>query len=382
MSIDSANPLRILHCIHSLSGGGAESQLRILTSVSHLHGMSSAICCVNADRHQIRTDLVRLFLSTSRNKYNLSIFESIRQAVDEFSPHILHAWLPASVTIPTMVFASIRRIPCVFSYRNAMHFHRFLTVPELVCAWLLSSQIVSNNPIGNSQSLYRWLYRRKYGVEIPNAVHIEPQFLKSSQGSTGVDSAPFTVLYAGRLVPQKNWRCLLQAVNALQGKLHIRLVICGEGPDQPQVTALIREFHLNEQVQMLGFRTDLHALMQQADAFVLPSWFEGMPNVLLEALAIGLPAIVSDIPSHRWIVGTTGCAKLFDPASADQLASVIYAVATSPTCLSEMVSAGRALAANRTSDVLAEQYRAMYRNVLERSHFKGLNSVHEMKRMS
>ena len=106
--------------------------------------------------------------------------------------------------------------------------------------------------------------------------------------------------------------------------------------------------------------------MQQSDAFVLPSWFEGMPNVLLEALAIGLPAIVSDIPSHRQIVGTTGSAMFFNPASADQLAKALDSLATSETRQSTMVHAGRTLAAARRPSEMAEQYRTMYQRLLAR----------------
>ncbi len=366
MSVDSGKPLRVLHCIHSLSGGGAENQLRILTSVSHHHGLTSGIFCVNTDRHQIPTERVRLFQSATRNKYNLSVFGSLSRAVEEFRPHIAHAWLPASMTIPVMLLAILRRIPCVFSYRSAMHFHRPLTLPEYACAMLFSSQVVSNNPIGNSQVLYRWLYRMKRGVQIPNAVDVNPKFCKPTFSFDTRQATPFTILYAGRLVPEKNWRCLLQAVDLVRHQLDVRLQICGEGPDQQQVASMIDKLGLGTQTQMLGFRRDIHALMQQADAFVLPSWFEGMSNVLLEALAIGLPALVSDIPSHRLLVGRSGCAMLFDPARAEQLAEAIRSVATSSARRSEMVRAGRALAVSRTPDALAEQYRVMYEHMLAR----------------
>lgn len=382
MTVESGQPLRILHCIHSLSGGGAENQLRILTSVSHQHGLTSAIFCVNTDRHQIQTDQVRLFQSAKRNKYNFSVFSSLSRAIEEFHPHVLHAWLPASLTMPGMLLAALRRIPAVFSYRSAMHFHRPLTLPEFACAALCSSQVVSNNPIENSHWLYRWLYRIKQGVEIPNAVHVDPQFLKPHPRPSDSTPTPYTILFAGRLVPEKNWRCLLQAINLIRSQRDVRLLVCGEGPERDQLASLVDELRLNTQVRLMGFRSDLHALMQQADVFVLPSWFEGMPNVLLEALAIGLPAIVSDIPSHRRIVKQNGCALLFDPASAEQLADAIHVVANSPTRRLEMVQAGRTLAGLRTPDELAEQYRALYERLLAHYTSGPITASHRMHRTS
>lgn len=382
MTRDSGSPLRVLHCIHSLSGGGAENQLRILTSVSHRHGVSSGIFCVNTDRHDISTERVPIFQSARRAKYNFSVFGSLRRAIDEFRPHILHAWLPASVTIPAMLLATWQQIPCVFSYRSAMHFHRPLTVPEFCCAALCSSQVVSNNPIENSHPPYRWLYRIKRGVQIPNAVDVASQHLKPQSVSEYDTTTPFTIVFAGRLVPEKNWRCLLQAVYLVRQKLTVRVLICGEGPEQHQVLSMIDDLKLDSCVELLGFRTDLHAIMREADAFVLPSWFEGMSNVLLEALAIGLPVLASDIPSHRRLVGTSGCALLFDPADAEELAAHLHTVATASTRRADMVREGRALVSQRTPDVLAQQYRVMYDALLARCTPGNLTQAHGMNRAS
>ena len=380
--MNSAAPLRVLHCIHSLSGGGAENQLRILASASHGHGFTSGIFCVNADRHQISTEHVPIFKSARCNKFNFSVFGSLGQAIKDFRPHILHAWLPASLTIPVMLLATWRRIPCVFSYRSAMHFHRPLTLPEFVCAALCSSQVVSNNAIENSRLAYRWLYRLKRGVQIPNAVDVDPRYIKSGSSSGSNVSKQFTILFAGRLVPEKNWRCLLDAVNLIHQKLEIRVIICGEGPEERQVRSMIEQLKLGSCIQLLGFRKDIHALMQEADAFVLPSWFEGMSNVLLEALAIGLPVLASDIESHRRLVGGTDCALLFDPAEAGQLAAHIYSMATSPTRRLQMQHAGRALVAQRTPAELAQRYRAMYEALVARCMPGGPTALHDMNRVS
>jgi len=382
MSMDSGTSVRVLHCIHSLSGGGAENQLRLLTSVTHRHGVTSGIFCVNTDRHSVATEHVRIFQSTKRNKYNLSVFGSLGQAIDEFRPHILHAWLPASMTIPVMLLATWRGIPCVFSYRSAMHFHRPLTLPEFACAVVCSSKVVSNNPIDNSHLPYRWLYRLKRGVEIPNAVEVDPQYRKAD-GRLGSDGRkPFTIVFAGRLVREKNWSCLLQALNQVRQTFDVRLMMCGEGPDKQQVVSMIEHLQLESHVQLLGFRTDIHAIMQQADAFVLPSWFEGMSNVLLEAMAVGLPVLASDIPSHRRLIGETGGALLFAPGDAAQLAAGITTVATSPSRRTQMVQAGHALVADRTPDELARQYRAVYEELMARSTPGNLTPLRERPRAS
>src|SRR5207249_11127907 len=100
------------------------------------------------------------------------------------------------------------------------------------------------------------------------------------------------------------------------------------------------------------------------DMLVLPSWSEGMPNVLLEALAIGLPCVVSDIPAHRNIIGTTSAALIFDPADPQQLAMRINLVRTKPALARKLADEGKKLTHQCTPDKMARAYHEVYSHIV------------------
>jgi GalNAc-alpha-(1->4)-GalNAc-alpha-(1->3)-diNAcBac-PP-undecaprenol alpha-1,4-N-acetyl-D-galactosaminyltransferase len=107
---------------------------------------------------------------------------------------------------------------------------------------------------------------------------------------------PF-ILAAGRLVPQKGFDVLVRAF-ALVAKesAELRLAIAGDGPQARALQELVAELRLEQRVIFLGAVSGLPALMREADAFVLSSRYEGFPNVLLEALACGVPVVSTDCP--------------------------------------------------------------------------------------
>lgn len=104
------------------------------------------------------------------------------------------------------------------------------------------------------------------------------------------------VLAAGRLEPQKDYPTLLAAFARVAQARRARLLILGEGRERERLTALTRKLRIDELVDMPGFQTNPYAYMARAQVFVLSSWAEGMPNVLVEAMACGTPVVSTDCP--------------------------------------------------------------------------------------
>lgn len=116
-------------------------------------------------------------------------------------------------------------------------------------------------------------------------------------GARGV--AP-VLLAAGRLTRQKGFDLLLRALPAVVEQLPgLRVLIAGEGPERRALTGQAARLRLQERVRFLGERGDLAELFAAADGFVLPSRDEGSPYVLLEAMALGLPVVATDVGGVR-----------------------------------------------------------------------------------
>ncbi|MEN8174892.1 MAG: glycosyltransferase [Pseudomonadota bacterium] len=105
------------------------------------------------------------------------------------------------------------------------------------------------------------------------------------------------ILAAGRLTYQKGFDVLLPAFQALQATTPSRLIILGEGRERATLERLASDLEIGDRVLLPGFQANPYAWLARADLFVLPSRWEGSPNVLAEALALGIPSVATDCPS-------------------------------------------------------------------------------------
>ncbi len=136
---------------------------------------------------------------------------------------------------------------------------------------------------------------------IPNGIELEP----NGHGRDAALSDPISIIFVGRLHSQKRVDVLLQAFKlVLQRRpdLAWRLKLAGTGPLERELNALADELAISRHVEFLGHVANVDALLDQSDLFVLPSASEGISNALLEAMARGLPCIVTDIPGNNEVI--------------------------------------------------------------------------------
>ncbi|NNC23967.1 glycosyltransferase [Salinisphaera sp. USBA-960] len=111
------------------------------------------------------------------------------------------------------------------------------------------------------------------------------------------DGGSPVIVGIGRLTEQKGWTTLLDAFAELRRTRDCRLLIVGEGPERAAITRRIESLALADCVALAGFVENPAAILARADMFVLSSRWEGSPNALTEALAIGTPVVATDCPS-------------------------------------------------------------------------------------
>jgi glycosyltransferase involved in cell wall biosynthesis len=101
------------------------------------------------------------------------------------------------------------------------------------------------------------------------------------------------VIGVGRLDHSKNFELLVEAIARLG---EVRCLILGEGQKRPVLEAMLHDWELTSRVSLLGFQINPYVYMAHADALVLSSRFEGLPTVLIEAMALGCPVVATDCP--------------------------------------------------------------------------------------
>ena len=198
-----------------------------------------------------------------------------------------------------------------------------------------------------------------YGVD-PAAVDVLPNGVSDAfliDRRTGPRSTGrLRLLCVGRLTAQKNMTRLLHAI--AQVTAPVELVIAGEGEERPALERTIAELGLTN-VYLVGAQTG-PALVDRyawADAFVLASDREGMPLVVLEAMAAGLAIITTDVPGTRELTSGVGLLTGCSPA---ELAAAIDRVALDRDLLAQLAHASRTRGATRTWAGLMPDLRAVY----------------------
>ncbi|MEO7365480.1 MAG: glycosyltransferase [Sphingomicrobium sp.] len=136
-------------------------------------------------------------------------------------------------------------------------------------------------------------------------------------------SGPRRILAAGRMVRQKRLDILLRAFSLSENKSS-RLVILGDGPFRSELRRLADSLGIADRVEMPGFAEDLIPWLRKSDLFVLSSDYEGLPAVVLEALACAVPVVTTDsFPSAHELVGGLESCAITPTGNAERLAEAI-----------------------------------------------------------
>lgn len=295
---------RICIVTRNMMSGGAERVIQQLIQYMQINGYQVELILIydKPIQYKIHPDCK---VSVIRISKSLKVFDKLqRYAVvrklvkkgnfdivlsmpEEIGIYVLLALL--GLNIPVVV--SERNDPRRMPQKNISRFLRQVAYP-FASGFVFQTQMAASFFSKKIQSK---------GIVLPNPLDTER--LK----------APFegrrekVIVGAGRLEDQKNFPLLINAfVRFHTTHQDYRLVIYGEGSQHEKLIALVRENGLDERtVELAGRTDDLIGKMQKAAMFVLSSDFEGMPNVLIEAMAMGIPSISTDCPAG-------GSAELID----------------------------------------------------------------------
>jgi glycosyltransferase involved in cell wall biosynthesis len=171
---------------------------------------------------------------------------------------------------------------------------------------------------------------------------VDSVFFASQSAAIDPDGS-LQILAVGALIPVKGFDVLLKALHLLPMDTHYVLTIVGEGPERPALQARIKHYGLEEKVILkseLPYR-DIPEIMASSDLFVLSSRAEGRPNVVVEAIASGLPVVSSDLPGVHGLVKPGLNGWLFEVGNAQALSLRILQALENKKNLRLMGQSGR-----------------------------------------
>ena len=228
-----------------------------------------------------------------------------------------------------------------FDAKNLAALHA-ITNPLTALIWRNARAVV-----GNSAGLCQLAKNFMPGLavpEIPNGVDTG-RFFPATRKPDGTCE----LLFVGRLAPQKGVDILLNALALISTGWRLR--IAGDGPEREHLSALATTLGLADRVTFLGWtqRDALPELYRSADVFVFPSYDEGMPNVVLEALASGLPIVATRIAGNDQLVVDGENGALVPPGNPAAFANALLPVLADRTLRTAMGESSRRIAVERFS---------------------------------
>lgn len=264
---------------------------------------------------------------------------------------IIHAWSG----VPCGFMAKLLRQKYIVAlrgsdvpgYSSRFSWHYKLLEPFIKSVWRSSEQVIPN-----SKGL-KQLAKKTADLSmevIPNGVDID-QFSpgKSQEGD-------LKVLTVARLVERKR---IQDAIKALEG-LEAELVVVGEGPERDKLERLSESIDVREKVEFKGHvdHSDIDDLYSSADVFLLPSMNEGMSNTVLEAMASGLPIIVTDTGGTEELVEENGF--LIDKKSPKDITVAIECYRENQDILERHGKASRSIAEEMSWEKTSDRYLEIY----------------------
>lgn len=309
-------PLRVLHVIPTLSGGGAEKFLCALAaafdpSIVHTGVMPVYPSAVPFDQAQLRE--IELLKIDRRGRYDPGFLTRIVAGIRKFRPDVVHAHLHNG-KYWGRIAALLARVPIVVFTEHSPQGER-RSFPEMLVDEAINRLTDAVITFTDQQRLMLIAKERipaaklmviENGIVLPDPP--DERRRKDARGRLGLSSEKFAVVIVGRLAQVKNAQLGIRALAALPASTgeSIRLCVIGDGPDTESLRELARSLGVAGRVTFFGHRSDVKELLYGADALFIPSLVEGMPLAGLEAMTVGLPVISTPWPGSRELFSSRG----------------------------------------------------------------------------
>lgn len=315
--------MKIAHVVDSLEIGGAEMMVASLCRLHRASGHSLSVHCLFrggllAERLEQEGFAVHVHPSLSSLRLGLSLYQHFRR--ERYDVVHCHNRTAAILAAPAARMAGAGAVVCTrhgavspdYPWRGEMKFGLAARCCDRVVA-------VCAQAHRNMQARFR--SARHKIVTVPNGS------APAAAGAAGAEPVPkegFTLVHVARLAWAKDQATLLRAVARAAPTLpELRLWMLGDGPERFALRALAQEFAIEDRVLFLGDREDVGRWLASADLFVLSSVTEGTPIALLEAMAAGLPFIVTDVGGMPEIAKLSGAGAIVPKGEPEALAQAI-----------------------------------------------------------
>jgi glycosyltransferase involved in cell wall biosynthesis len=300
---------KIAFFLPALDGGGAERVFVTLANSLANHGYQVDFVLSNAQGNYLSALDSKIKIIDLGRQHVVASFVGLGRYLRAHKPEIILSGLSnanAAVLVATRIFLPSCKTIITQHVNWSQVLTHHPTLKERAVYQLskilypLATQIVAvSNGIANEIKKMRNVYPGKIQC-IYNPV-VTPELLELSEQPPShpwlLNKDEPVLIGVGRLVEQKDFETLIRAYYRVQKQITCKLLILGEGPERQKLENLVQELDLTSKIDLPGFASNPYTNMTHSDLFVLSSQFEGLPTVLIEAMACGCPLVSTDCDS-------------------------------------------------------------------------------------
>lgn len=357
--------MRVLHVIDSLVFGGAEVLVKDMAPRMRKRGVDFQVFVLirtgNPVERTVEECDVPVLDSGLHRLYSPVQILQLGKVVDRYD--IIHVQLFPAQLWAAAAFALRRRSSrLITTEQNTWNYRRDHRYLRSIDDWMYRQyEIIACNSEATAEELRRWCPATGPKLRIiDNGIPLEA-FESATPACLDDQLLPglTRLAFVARMYPQKDHATLLRAMTKVP---NAQAVLVGDGPLRPELERMASDLRVRDRVKFLGHRTDVPEVLKACDIYVHPTNSDGFGIATCEAMAAGLPVVVSDVPGMAEVVA--GAGLVFPVADDAALATQVNALLTSPDRCQQMSEAGKKRAQHFSIDRIVDEYVSLYRSLL------------------
>jgi glycosyltransferase involved in cell wall biosynthesis len=368
-------PYQISYLITDLSTGGTPlALLRLLSRIDRNHFVPSVICFYYSDNY-VSNEIMDLDIPVVNlgmtHKGRIDGFLKLNKALQSTRPVILHSFL-YHANITGRIFSRFKRIPINITSRRSTNIggtwrekvmrltarmnDRVIAVSEAVRIAEIDSSGISPDKV---VTIYN-------GID-PSTYNTTPEEVRAKiRNSFGIPEDVLLLGSIGRLDPAKGYNHLINTMKSLILKTSsVNLLIVGEGELEEPLEEQVHHNELSKEIKFAGLRNDIPEILSACDIIISSSLWEGLPNVVLEAMAAGKPVIATSVGGTPELVVNGETGLLVPPGNPEALENAILYLSDNSELQVCMGQAGRERVLNHfTIDQMVNKTEQLYQELM------------------
>ena len=302
--------IRICFIIGQLSKSGAETQLYYLVKNLNKSSYDKTVISLSTGgywRKHLKADGIRVIELKRRSNKEISRLIRLIQILKKIRPHIVHTFLPSANTYGRIA-AFFTHVPVILSSeRNIPEIGKDKTILQYIFDRILfkvNDCLICNTKIASDILIHKYHFSSSRVRTVYNGINCE-NFIRPIKLLNSQPKEKLIIANIGQFRPQKNqtlfiklaWECIHK-----RKMKNMEFWIVGEGALRSILENLIQKYYLSEHVLLLGECHNMQQIYSQVDVLVVTSLYEGLSNVIMEAMLAGVPVVASNAEGNRELI--------------------------------------------------------------------------------